>query len=247
MCQTTAKQVMRIVYTLLLLCLVTICQSQILVSSDSTIVTEYRDGKLWAYQNIDSLVIGITGYEAKDNYGKYYQINVFAKNISDTSILFSPDEIYAQLVNNRNDTISLEVYTNEEFQKKVSRSQSWAMALTAFSSGLNAGMAGYTTSYSTSYAGGIPYTSVTTSYNASAAHQANMASTNQIIALGKMMEDDRTNKEHGYLKMTTLHPSEGLIGYMNIKFKKGQLLTVKIPLGGRLYSFVWDVRKKNKK
>ena len=238
---------MKIVYSLLLLCLVTICQAQTFVSSDSTIVTEYRDGKLWAYQNIDGLVIGITSYEAKDNYGKYYQINVFVKNIADTSILFNPDEIHAQLVNNRNDTISLEVYTNEEFQKKVSRSQGWAMALYGLSSGLNAGMAGYTTSYSTSYAGGIPYTSVTTSYNANAAYQANMASTNQIIALGKMMEDDRINKEHSYLKITTLHPSEGFIGYMNIKFKKGRLLTVYIPLGERLYSFAWNVSKKNKK
>ena len=68
------------------------------------------------------------------------------KNATDKSILLNPDEIHAQLVNKRNDTISLEVYTNEEFQKKITRSQNWAMALTAFSSGLNAGMAGYTTS-----------------------------------------------------------------------------------------------------
>ena len=237
---------MKIVYTLLLLCLFSISQAQTFATSDTTIVTEYREGKLWAFRDIDNIIVGLTAYEAKDSYGKYYQINVFVKNATDKSILLNPDEIHAQLVNKRNDTISLEVYTNEEFQKKITRSQNWAMALTAFSSGLNAGMAGYTTSYSTSYAGGIPYMSVTTTYNPSAAYQANMASTNHIIALGKMMEGDKINKEHGYLKMTTLHSSEGLIGYMNIKFKKGQLLTVNIPLNGQLYSFAWDVRKKKK-
>ena len=95
------------------------------------------------------------------------------------------------------------------------------MALYGFSAGLSAGSTGYSTSYSTSYASnGFAYTTVTNHYDANAAYQANMAASNQIITLGKMMDDDREIREEGYLKKTTIHPNEGLMGYMNIKRKK---------------------------
>lgn len=120
------------------------------------------------------------------------------------------------------DTLQMVVYTNETFQKKIKRSQAWAMALYGFSAGLNAGMAGHSTSYSTSYSSnGYTYTTATYHYDANAAYQANMAAQYQIMTLGKMMENDKKVKEQGYLKKTTIHPGESIVGYMNIKRKKG--------------------------
>ena len=54
-------------------------------------------------------------------------------------------------------------------------------------------------------------------------------------------------KEQGYLKKTTIHPGESIVGYMNIKRKKGGLLTVEIPVGKDAYLFDWDVSKKSNK
>lgn len=71
-----------------------------------------------------------------------------------------------------------------------------------------------------------------------------MAASYQMQTLGKMMENDRAVKEQGYLKMTTVHPGESIVGYMNIKRKKGCVLTVSIPVDNHVYSFDWDVRKK---
>ena len=137
------------------------------------------------------------------------------------------------------------VYTNEAFQKKIRKSQNWAMALYGFSSGLSAGSAGYSTSYSTSYSSnGLSYTTVTNHYDANVAIQANMASSYQMQTLSKMMDNDREVKKQGYLKKTTLHPNDGIIGYMNIKRKKGRILTVNVPINGHLYSFDWDVKSK---
>ena len=53
--------------------------------------------------------------------------------------------------------------------------------------------------------------------------------------------------EQGYLKKNTIHPNEGIVGYMNIKRKKGNILTINIPINGNVYSFELDVNKKNNK
>ena len=174
--------------------------------------------------------------------GYFYQ---FIKNLSETPIVFQPDSVHSNLLTKKDDTLKLEVYTNEEYQKKIKRSQAWAMALYGISAGINAGTAGYSTSYSTSYSSnGYAYTTITNHYDANAAYQANVASTNQMLTLGQMMDNDRTIREQGYLKTTTIYPDEAIIGYMNIKRKKGKILIVNIPIGDYIYTFKWDVNRK---
>lgn len=210
--------------------------------NDSTVITEYNDGKLWVYRQTSDAVVGLTCYEEKDDYGKYYQVNIFIQNLGHSSFVFYPDSISSCLLTKKNKNIELEVYTNEEYQKKIKRSQAWAMALYGFSVGLNAGTAGRSTSYSTSYSSnGYAYTTVTQHYDANAAYQANLASTNQMLTLGQMMENDCTIREQGYLKTTTVYPNESIVGYMNIKRKKGEILSIKLTVNGHVYSFNWNV------
>ena len=237
---------MKFIYIIILALFSIMCNAQIFMYPENdSILTEYNDGKMWAYQNKNNFVVGVTCFEEKDDYGKYYQLNIFIKNLSNSPITFQPDSIYSNLLTKKNDTIQLEVYTNDEYQKKIKRSQAWAMALYGISAGLNAGTAGYSTSYSTSYSpNGFAYTTITQHYDANAAYQANIASTNQILTLGHMMENNRTIREQGYLKTTTVYPGEAIVGYMNIKRKKGKLLTVSIPIKDYIYSFSWDVKKK---
>lgn len=238
---------MKFTYITILALFSVVCNAQTFIYPENdSILTEYNDGKMWAYQNKNNFVVGVTCFEEKDDYGKYYQLNIFIKNLSNSPIIFQPDSIYSNLLTKKNDTIQLEVYTNDEYQKKIKRSQAWAMALYGFSAGLNAGTAGYSTSYSTSYSpNGYAYTTVTQHYDANAAYQANIATTNQMLTLGQMMENDRTIREQGYLKTTTVYPGEAIVGYMNIKRKKGKLLTVSIPIKDCIYTFNWDVNKKN--
>lgn len=60
------------------------------------------------------------------------------------------------------------------------------------------------------------------------------------------MEEDRRTGEEGYLKKTTIHPGESILGFMNVKRKKGLEMRVVIPLNGQNYVFDWDVSKKKK-
>ena len=119
------------------------------------------------------------------------------------------------------------------------------MALYGFSAGLNASNARYSTSYSTTYSpNGYAYRTRTTHYNPNAAYQANLAANAQIITLGKVMADERVAKEQGYLKKSTIYPNESIVGYMNIKRKKGRILMINVPINGNMCSFEWDVDKK---
>lgn len=241
---------MRSVLVLILSCfsIIGYAQNFVISDNDSTITTEYNDGKLWAYRHMNEYIVGLTCYEAKDDYGKYYQMQLYISNLNSQSVTFDPNEVNAHLINKKGDTISLEVYTNEEFQKKVKRRQNWAMAFYGLSAGFNAGSAGYSTSYSTTYSpNGYAYTTRTTHYNPNAAYQANLVANAQIATYGKIMADERVTKEQGYLKKNTIHPNEGIVGYMNIKRKKGHILTINIPISGYVYSFELDVNKKNNK
>lgn len=220
-------------------------QTFIKPDGDTTVFTEYNEGRLWAYRIWGDFVVGMTNYEEKDDYGKYYQILIYINNQGKESVTFNPEDVTSSLLTKRGDTIDLVVYSYERFMKKVKRSQAWAMALTGVSTGLNAGLAGYSTSYTTNYGtNGMPYSQITTHYNATAASAANIAAQTQIITLDKMLKEDKKAKEQGYLKMNTIRPGEVLVGYMNIKRKRGISMTVDIPLNGLVYSFDWDVAKK---
>lgn len=219
-----------------------------ITENDTTALVEYNDGKQWVYRNIDGITVGMSNEDVKDDYGKYYQVSFFISNNQDSTLMFNPEEVFADLLSNKGDTISLDVYTNETFQKKIKKAQRWAMALHSFSAGLNAASAGYTTTSSTSYSSnGYTYTSIHRSYDANAAHQANMATNMQLQTLGDRMKNDRAIREQGYLKLNSIHPGEAIMGYMNIKHRKGKRLLVSINIGERRFSYLWDVEKKKKK
>lgn len=222
-------------------------QTFIATENDTTVMSEYNDGRLWAYRQIGDYVVGMSNYKEKDDYGKYYQIAIFIKNLGKLPVTFDPAEVTSTLNNKRGDTLELKVYSYEKYMKKVKRAQAWTLALTGFASGLNAGMAGNQTTYTTSYTpSGMAYTQVHTTYNYAAASAANMAASMQMMSLSKMMNDDRKTKSQGYLKKTTIHSDEGIIGYMNIKQERGQKMTVNIPVGEYVFSFDWDIGKKKK-
>ncbi len=161
--------------------------------NDTTALIEYHDGQQWVYRDNDGLIVGLSNHEFKDDYGKYYQIGIFISNSRDTVLTFEPEKVFADLLSNKGDTISLEVYTNEKLQKKIKRAQTWAMALYGLSAGINAASAGYSTTYSTSYSNGYTYTSINRTYNANAAEQANMATNMQITNIREIDGQRQSN------------------------------------------------------
>lgn len=62
--------------TTLLLGISVSVNAQVFVAAenDTTVQTEYNDGRLWAYRQIGDFVVGMTNYVEKSDYGKNYQI-----------------------------------------------------------------------------------------------------------------------------------------------------------------------------
>ena len=222
-------------------------QSIVYPENDSTFFAEFRNGREWSYVAKDDFIIGVNNQMVKDDYGSYYQIGIIIKNLTDVAYTFDSANVFAELYNKNGDTVVLKVYTNEMFQKKIKNTQMWAMALTGIANGISAGMTSYQTSYMTYRVGNYAYTQPVTTYNYAAANAAQIASTIQLMIMGKQMEDDRKVREEGYLKKTTIHSGEGIVGYMNIKKQKGQAMMVVIPINGVDFKFKWDVGKRSVK
>lgn len=94
---------MRYVLVLILSCfsIIGYAQNFVISDNDSTITTEYNDGKLWAYRYLNGYVVGLTCYEAKDDYGKYYQMQIYISNQNSQSVTFDPNEVNAHLINKK--------------------------------------------------------------------------------------------------------------------------------------------------
>lgn len=228
---------------LIYLCgIVLMANSQTLIKpeKDSTFVTEFKGDDEFGIIARDSVIVGMSCNTLRDGYGSYYQINVLIQNLTSRSFVFDPAGVKASLVTNSGEYKELKVYTAQTLQKKIRNAQMWASVFIGLSAGVNAAAAGYSTSYVSSPYGG--YT--VQSYNASNAAMANMLATNEMILLGKQMENDRKVRDEGYLKKNTIHSGEGLYGYMLIKRQRGKEITVVISVNGKDYFFRWLLNKK---
>lgn len=214
-------------------------QSLLKPENDSTFTAEYRNGDEWAMIAKEGFIVGVSNKLIKDDYGKFYRLQIMIQNLSNNSFVFTPETVSSYCTLKDQSVNRMKVYTSESFQKMIRNKQMWAEALTGFSNGLNAGMAGYSTSYvSTPYGG---YTVST--YNPGNTAVANMIATNQMMEMGKQMENDRKIRDEGYLKKNTIHPGEGIVGYMFVKKQRGVTMEVQIPVNGVVFDFKWNIKK----
>lgn len=91
----------------------------------------------------------------------------------------------------------------------------------------------------TAYAGSVNTSSTTVSYNGAAAYQAQLIASDRIANYNEQLLNERQMKDEGYLKRTTVGAGESISGYVNIKFEKGDELTVNIPINSIVYPFIW--------
>lgn len=212
---------------------------QLLEYEAPDLFTEWIDGKFWVYKNDSSSVVGMAIYFDSDDYGDYYQINLFVMNLSDSPIIFDPGSVSARLASGRNMDWR-NAYTTDEYMDKIAKKQRRDNILYGISSGLNAAAAGYSTTYSNGYA--------YTTYNPSVYALAGMVASSQLRSMNRDIEYDKKIKQVGYIKKNTIYPGEGLNGYMNIERKKSDIgvLCIEIPVGGETYMFQWYIGKSDK-
>lgn len=224
---------------------------------------KFSNGKISYYYKHKGLAISFE-LTADNSYGKYYQAWFSIQNFTGSSILVNPNLIFASIV--KNESIKeLEVLSYEDYIKKVNRNQNWQNFAVAFSNGLAASSAGYSTSttttsvygtnktyssasgyvgntYGSLYGNSTSYStaygrSTTQSYNGAAAYSAQQ---NANAQTEKFVNDQYLIKNkisEGYLKVNSLSNQSELVGFINIKFVKTDNIKITFPINDETYVF----------
>lgn len=227
--------------------------------------TFHDKGTTWDYYTKNGLTLLVSASANRD-YGKYYTLSIVLTNNSNQPIDFNPSLITAYN-NKKNKMETLKVLEANEYIERVSRRQNWGAFFNAFNENMAAAKAGYSASSTqtnssyaggsvsgavgatvgtngaavgaTAYAGSVNTSSTTVSYNGAAAYQAQLIASDRIANYNEQLLNERQMKDEGYLKRTTVGAGESISGYINIKFEKGDELTVNIPINSIVYPFIW--------
>ncbi len=206
---------------------------------------DYRDGTPWEVYFKNGITIALTNSVVKD-YGKWHRIDLIISNNSTTPIEFIPEQnIAAYSADNRGMTTGLQIWTCDAYMKKVKRAQIWASIAMGFSEGMATSGAGYSTSTTTGYSSnGVITTYHTTTYNAAAAYQANLASQQRLANFSQALQEEKNIKQMGYLKKSTIYPGESVSGYVHAARIKGERVVFVINIEGAEYLYEWRFDKK---
>lgn len=167
-------------------------------------------------------------------------------NHSLTPIEVTPENnITAVAFDEQNMPTDLQVWSYDEYMKKVNRSQTWSAILMDVSEGLSTAGAGYSTSTTTVHSSHGGSTSFRTStYSPTAAAQTNLASQQRIANFSQALQNDRKIKQLGYLKKNTIYPGESVSGFFHIDCDKGLRLVVNVNIEGAEYLYEWGSESK---
>ncbi|MBO7262969.1 MAG: membrane-binding protein [Alistipes sp.] len=222
--------------------------------------SDYKDGTPWQFFNKNGLIIALTNTIVKD-YGKWHRIDIVISNNTIIPIEFDPVvNISASSTDVEGFVTGLEVWSSDEYLKKVNRSQTWAAVLMGVAEGMSTANAGYSTSTTNSYYSGSTYaygsggygygnysgtsTSYTRTYDAGAAYQAQVLSQQRMADFSNAMAEEQEIKRLGYLKKNTIYPGETISGYVHIKRIRGESVQFVINIEGAEYVFDWNFGKR---
>lgn len=132
--------------------------------------TFHQDGTPWQYYVKNGITIYHTNTTTKD-YGKWHRIDLYISNNSLVPIEFNPEEhIKAHSINKKDVATNLEVWSCDEYMKKVNRAQTWTAIAVGVSEGLSTSNAGYSTSTTNTNSS---YNGTTSSYGTASAYGNN--------------------------------------------------------------------------
>lgn len=214
------------------------------LSQDTCINSEWHEDKLWVYKQSENFMVAMACYKQNDDLGKFYQLGIVIQNISDKDILFDPADM-SGLMGSIKGICKAKIFTARKLEKKIRRQATWAAVMIGIAGGINAASSAYGTTTSITYLPNgtvCPTTSV--NYNPAAANIALTNTNMQIAQMVQQVENSIKITQQGYLKKNTIHPGEGIAGYVNIKWDSCRILTIKLRIEDEEFLFVWNTNKK---
>ena len=207
---------------------------------------DYRDGASWEVYFKNGLTIAVKDAVVRD-YGKWHRLDLVISNNSLTAIEFVPELlIRGWSANAKGVVTNLNVWSCDDYMKKVKRSQTWASIFMGLSEGLSSATAGYSTSTTTGYNSRGEYsTYTTTTYNSTDAYMANLASQQRMADFGRSLQREQEVRQMGYLKRNTLQPGESIAGFVHADWVNGERVAFIVTIEGAEYTFEWEFDRRN--
>ena len=225
----------------------------------------YKDDKAIYYYKFKGVVISAM-ISYTNSYGKYYQINILIQNFTGRDRNFNPNLITAKMQKNE-EVFDREVLSYNSYIKKVQNRQAWAAAAVAFSEGMAASNAGYSSSTSSGYSSGYSTTtgsasgyvgdtygsiygssstysstygtSYSKSYDGAAAYAAQQNANRNVANYQNQQYQIKNTLSQGYARLNTIPNETEYLGYVNIKYKKIDHLQIVIPFNNTNFVFSW--------
>lgn len=223
----------------------------------------YKDGQpIYFYKHNGVVISAVISIDK--NYGKYYHVEILIQNLTGRDRTFNPNLITAQLTRN-GETFSRNPLSYNEYMKKVNNRQAWAAAAVGFSEGMAASNAGYTSTNTSSYSSGYSSTygsasgyvgnnygsvygnsnttystygtSYSRTYDGAAAYAAQQNANRNITNFTGQQYEVKSQISQGYAKIHTINNETEYLGYVNVKYKKADSLTLTIPFNGTDFIF----------
>ncbi|MCD8298093.1 MAG: hypothetical protein LUC88_11025 [Prevotella sp.] len=224
--------------------------------SPSDMQLEYINDLPWEIIDKNGISVGLTYFrDPSFGFTGGYKASLIIVNNSMFPINIGSDNVSINYSSNKGKDMTLRVRSFSEFSQSVQSSNAWAKTFAGIGEYMltkNAGnsVSQTTTTYAGTTGSGRNYsgaaTSVTTSYDAAAAYQARITASNRIAAYGEALDADRKIREEGYLKRTTLHPGETIVGYVIGTKKSGWAYgtyIIDIEINGVTYTYNWEIKK----
>ncbi|MCD8289428.1 MAG: hypothetical protein LUC26_05905 [Prevotella sp.] len=219
--------------------------------SPSDVQVEYIDDLPWITYNKNGVSIGMN----LSNKDYYRQVSIIIANNSMFPIDIGSDNISGIYTSPKGKEKALRIRSFTEYSQKLQQDNAWNKFFAGIGEYLSTKNVGTSVSQTTSAYGGTTGSgrtysgataSVTTSYDATAAYQARITASNRMTAYGEALDADRKVREEGYLKRTTLHPGETIIGYVVTAFWTNNgaagIYAVDVDINGVIYPFRWEIR-----
>lgn len=201
----------------------------------------YQNGQPILYSTKNDVFVSIALSSTK-MYGKYYTLELMIENRGKEAFHFDPNSIVA-LIEKKDKGKMIRPLSYEEYISKVGRKQNWQSIANSFVESVNASGAGYTSSSSSAtvvssngYASGYANYVEKDGFKQYAANQIANA---KIEEYNKSLMNIRSSLSTDYMKTNTVFPNTYIAGYINIPFKKGDKLSVSVPVKGENMIFVW--------
>lgn len=204
--------------------------------SPDELKTEYKNGAAWHYYHKNGIILGVSQI-VDDAIGSYREFQFFLSNNSMNNTDIDPATITAYMEKKDGERKTFEFMSAEDYYEKIyKRKKKNAKKAVKNKAVVEKEKQNYLN-------GNLGATVFDENMNTLTVFQNRMIQKQELVESTHVMADNKA-EDVEYLRRTTVHPGESVFSYLLTDNKKADFLHLDVTVGGILYPYIWDLRKK---